>query len=435
MFNSNHKMSSALRWLPSVCLGIALSSGAVAQETSASKQPWMQGFPPDNEHIIRNTDSDFFTGEKLRWTVCNLGTLFPNKILHRGLNPAHHFEYNLDPSIAEISFTPLNSQQPMSWDEAFSANYTDGLIVLHQGKIVYERYAGCLNELGIHASMSVTKSLIGLLAETLIAEGLLDETALAAQIVPELTNSAFGNATVRHILNMTTSLKYSEDYSDPNADVWQYGAATSPLPMPADYQGPRSYFEYLQSVKKEGEHGQAFAYKTINTDALGWIISRSTGQSISDLLSERLWQPMGAEQSAIFTVDSIGTPFAGGGLSAGLRDLARIGQLMLNEGQFNGKQLIPAQAVRSISVGGDPQLFAKAGYSTLPNGSYKSMWWSYHNANGAYAARGIHGQTIYIDPSAKMVIVRFASHPQAANTHNDPTSLPAYQAVADYLSQ
>ena len=127
------------------------------------------------------------------------------------------------------------------------------------------------------------------------------------------------------------------------------------------------------------------------------------------------------------------TPFAGGGLSAGLRDLGRIGQLILNKGQLNGRQILPAQAIENIQLGGDKSVFAKANYTTLPDASYKSMWWVFHNDHGAFAARGVHGQTIYIDPTADMVIVRFASFPVASNAAIDPTSLPAYQAVADYL--
>lgn len=144
---------------------------------------------------------------------------------------------------------------------------------------------------------------------------------------------------------------------------------------------------------------------------------------------------MGAEQSAYYTIDSIGIHFAGGGLNAGLRDMAKIGQLMLSDGKINGKQLFPKKVVDNIRAGGDPDKFAKAGYETLPDASYKSFWWFYNNDAGAYAARGVHGQTIYVDPKANMVIVRFASHPKASNAVGDPTSLPAYQAVADYLIQ
>lgn len=328
----------------------------------------------------------------------------------------------------------MGGEQPMTWEESISANYTDGILIMHRGRIVYERYFGCLDRDGKHAAMSMTKSVTGLLAEILVTEGKLDENALVSSIIPELKNSAFGNATVAQVMEMTTALDYSEDYSDPNADIWVYNEAASPLPKPDDYVGPLGYYEFLQTVKPKGKHGEAFGYKTVNTDVLGWIISRTTGKSLTDLISERIWSRIGAEQDAYITIDSIGTPFAGGGLSAGLRDLGRLGQLMLNEGVINGERLFPAEAVQRIRQGADKEAFAKAGYKTLPGGSYRGMWWVFHNKNGAFAARGVHGQTIYIDPTAEMVIVRFASYPVAGNAVIDPTSLPAYQAVADYLS-
>ena len=132
-------------------------------------------------------------------------------------------------------------------------------------------------------------------------------------------------------------------------------------------------------------------------------------------------------------IDSLGTPFSAGGLNLSLRDAARFGQTLLQQGSWQGEQVIPAAAVQSISEGGDPAKFAGAGYSTLPGGSYRSQWWALHNENGAYSARGIHGQAIYIDPAAEMVIARFATFPISFNAAIDPTSLPAYQAVADYL--
>lgn len=421
-----------------ICASVLVCSASFVNAGAAEPEPadqWMTGFPPADHRIIRNSDRDFFAGEKLRWTVCHLRELFPTKKVHRGLGASAGFEYALDSAIDGVKFTPIGSQEAMTWGQALDVNHTDGLIVLHEGKVVYERYAGCLDEMSVHAAMSMTKSLTGLLAETLIVEGELDEFALAKDVIPELRGSAFGDATVRQIMNMTTGVQFSEDYSNPEADIWKYSAAASPMPRPGVYKGPRSYFEYLQTVQPNGDHGEAFTYRTINTDALGWIIARVSGKSVAELLSERIWQRMGAEQSGYFTIDSIGTPFAGGGLNAGLRDLARIGQMMLNEGRFNGQQVVPAEAVRRIRQGGDPELFAKAGYTTLPNGSYKSMWWVFHNENKAYAARGVHGQTIYVDPTAEMVIVRFASHPQAANSEIDPTSLPAYQALANYLSR
>lgn len=405
-----------------------------AQASNPKTMGWMRGFPPPPDKIIRYTaDNAFFTFPKLRWTVCHFQQLMPTVAVARGPQAMRPLPRDIDPAIDKITFTPTGSDQSMTWSQAFDANYSDGVMVLHHGNVVYERYDGCLDRNGVHGAMSVTKSLTGLLAATLVAEGKLDPNARVATIVPELADSAFGNATVREVMDMTTGLHYSEDYSDPDADVWRYGAAASHLPKPEGYTGPRSYFEFLETVKPEGKHGQAFAYKTINADALGWIIARTTGESVAALLSDRIWKHLGARREAFYTVDSIGTPFAGGGFNATLGDMARLGQLILDDGRLDGQQIIPAAAIAGIRKGGSPEKFAKAGYKDLKGWSYRDMFWITNNADGAFAARGVHGQTIYIDPKADMVIVRFASHPKAANAANDPTSLPAYQAVADYL--
>ncbi|MBR9911093.1 MAG: serine hydrolase [Gammaproteobacteria bacterium] len=412
----------------------ARESGVLsAEESDPRTLGWMQGFPPPADKLIMQPQSNYFSFPRIRWTVCHMRELFPTQQVSRGLGAPTPFAYAIDNKIDSVTFTPLGDNQTMTWAESLSTNYTDGMLILHRGKIVYETYSGCLQETGKHASMSMTKSLTGLLAEILVAEGQLDDNARVSAIIPELGNSGFGSATVRQVMDMTTALNYSENYSDPKADIWIYSAAASPLPKAKDYQGPDGYFEYLQTVKKKGRHGKAFGYRTINSDALGWIISRTTGKEMTDLLAEKIWMKMGAEQDAYLTVDGKGVPFAGGGLSAGLRDLGRIGQLMLNGGVLNGQRLFPESVVANIQQGGDKQAFAKAGYETLPGGSYRSMWWLLHNQHQAYAARGVYGQTIYVDPTAEMVIVRFASLPVATNSYNDPTSLPAYQAVAEYL--
>lgn len=404
-----------------------------AEATDPEALGWMQGFPPSPEKLIMQPESDFFSFPKLRWTVCHIRELMPTKRLRTGSESPLSLEYALDKNIDLVTFTTMSTKQTMTWKDSLGANYTDGILILHKGKMVYEHYSGCLDEGGKHAAMSMTKSMTGLLAEILVVEGALDDTVKVSSIIPELSDSAFGSATVRQVMDMTMALDYSENYSDPNADIWIYSKAANPLPKPKEYKGPNGYFEYLQTVRQKGIHGEAFGYRTINTDTLGWIISRVTGKDLTELLSERIWRKVGAEHDAYFTVDAKGTPFAGGGLSAGLRDLGRVGQLVLNRGSLNDQQLFPEEAVANIQAGGDKEVFAKAGYNTLEGGSYRSMWWVLHNEHEAFAARGVHGQTIYIDPTADMVIVRFASFPTAANAKIDPTSLPAYQAVAEYL--
>lgn len=414
--------------------GAAMAQDALnATDSNPVTLGWMQGFPPAADKTIRFTDPDYFAFPKLRWTVCHFRELMPSVAVPSNPGDVSVLPQALDPNLDNVTFTPLGSDTTMTWNEAFDANYTDGVLVMHKGRVVYERYDGCLDENTLHGAMSVTKSLTGLMAEVLVAEGQVDETALMADLIPELGDSAFGSATVQQVLEMTTALDYSEDYSDPNAEVWTYAEAGSPLPKPEGYTGPRSYFEYLQTVEQGGTHGEAFGYKTVNSDVAGWLIARTAGVSAAEYLSNRIWSKIGTEREAFYTVDSIGTPFAGGGFNATLRDMARLGQLVLQNGAWNGEQIIPAAAIERIRQGGDKEAFAKAGYDLLPGWSYRGMWWVSHNENGAFAARGVHGQTIYVDPAADMVIVRFASHPIAGNAASDPTSLPAYQAVADYL--
>jgi len=409
-----------------------------AQESDPSVMGWMQGFPPPEDKLITQPDSNYFSFPKLRWSVCHLREFLPTEVISRGTEAPVPLSYpspyefaDLAREIDELTFTPIDGAEEMTWEESLYANYTDGMLIMHQGKVVYERYFGCLEEDGKHAIMSMTKSITGLLGEILLADGVLDDKLLVRDVIPEIGDSAFANATVREVMDMTTGVQYSENYSDPNADIRLYSRAASPLPKPADYEGPDGYWEYLHQVQPEGSHGDEFHYKTINSDMLGWIISRMTGKAVTDLASERLWRPMGAEMDAYQTVDGKGVPFAGGGVTAGLRDLARLGTLMLNEGEISGQRLFPAEVAQKIAAGGDQSKFS--GFPTIPNGSYTSQWWVLHNDHGAYAARGVHGQTIYVDPTAEMVLVRVASYPRAQNGYIDPTSLPAYQAVAEYL--
>lgn len=403
-----------------------------ADQTDPVKLGWMVGSPPPPEKVIRWADGSFYTFPKFRWTFSNARQFGPTTNVSRGVGAVSPLPRAERTDLDAVSFTPLGKTDPITWGQAFNANFTDGIVVLHKGRIVYERYAGALKAEGQHMGQSVTKSFFGTIGAVLVAEGKLDENAKVAQYIPELKDSAFGDATVRQVLDMRTGLKYSENYADPKAEIWDHVRAGGVLPRPPGYQGPQSFYEFLQTVKKEGEHGGAFAYKTVNSDALGWLIRRATGKSVGENLSERIWSKLGMEQDAYISVDSVGNEFAGGGLNTGLRDLARFGEMMRNDGQANGQQVIPKAVVDDIRKGGDKAAFP-ASYVTLPGWSYRNMWWVSHNEHGAFAARGIHGQTLYIDPKAEMVIARYASFPMPANAFNDPTSLPAYHALAKHL--
>jgi len=394
---------------------------------------WMVGSPPPADKVIRFSDGSFFRFPRTRWSFSNMRQLVPTSVVSRGTSPVGMLPRAERADIDAVTFQPMGRSESLAWAESLPANYTDGILVLHRGRIVYERYFGALAADRQHIAFSVTKSFVATVAAMLVAEGALDEHATVARYLPELKSSGFGDATIRQLLDMTTGMDYSEDYVDEKSQVWDLARAGGFLPRPPGYLGPASFFEYLRTLGKAYPHGGRFSYKTVNTDTLGWVLRRVSGKSVSDLLRERLLSRLGVEQDAYFTVDPTGVENAGGGLNLTLRDMARFGEMMRLEGRSNGQQIVPKAVIDDIRRGGNRELFAGAGYKTLPGWSYRSMWWVSHDDHGAFSARGIHGQAIYIDPAAEMVIARFASHPLGANVNLDPASLPAYQAVARHL--
>ncbi|PAY06187.1 6-aminohexanoate hydrolase [Bradyrhizobium sp. UFLA03-84] len=404
---------------------------ATAAETDPQALGWMQGFPPPQDKAVTFQDGSFRSFPELRWAWSNIRQLVPTVNVWRGAGGASVLPRE-DHDIGASASVTMDGR-PQTFARMLEDSYADGVAVLHRGKLIYERYFGALKPHKPHIAMSVTKSFTGTLAGILIAEGKIDPQAPVTDYVPELKASAFGDARVQEAMDMTTGLKYTEVYTDKNSDVWGLRRANGMAPIPPGYDGATTIFDFLCAQQKQGEHGKAFAYKTVNSDVLAWIVRRASGMTLSDLLSDKIWAPMGAEEDAHYHVDRIGTESGGGGLSTTLRDLARFGETIRNHGRFNGRQIVPSSVVEDIARGGDPEKFKPAGYTTLPGASYRNQWWVTHNAHGAFMARGVHGQGIYIDPKAEMVIARYASHPMAGNAANDPVTLPAYMALAKDL--
>lgn len=409
-----------------------------AFQTDPNTMGWMQGFPPTKEKTLHASDGSFFDFPKIRYSVNHMQEFSPTRTVRSSQKNKYSVKTKLDKNIGSIEFLPWDSENPMTFEDSLAANYTDGIIIMRKGKIVYEKYFGGLDQDGKHAAMSVSKSFAGTIASILVAEGKLEPEKLVVEYIPELKDSGYKDTTVRQVMDMTTAIQYSEDYNNPNAEIWAYSAAGNVF-RPADYKGPENYYEYLATVKKiQGqEHGEAFGYRTINTELLGWICSRVEGKGLAELVSEKIWQPLGAHHDAYYQIDPSGIAFAGGGFNLNLRDMAMFGEMMRNKGKLNGKQIIPAAAVEDIEKGGSnpesKEAFSKSDYPRLKGWSYRNMWWITNNPHGAYMARGVHGQAIYIDPAAEMVIARFASTHYASNKYIDPLSLPAYEAVAEYF--
>jgi len=410
----------------------ALPSFPAAKDCDPAQLGWMQGSPPPVDKRIAFQDTTSYRFPQLRWSFAHQRQLVPTAVV------AHGQALPLPPStigLPDIHYTALGGQGGGNWADMMESTYTDALLVMHKGQVVFEHYRGVMSPAQPHIAMSVSKSFMGLMAATMVAQGQLDETQRVNHYLPELADSGFGDATLRQVMDMTTGIDYTENYADPAAEIWNHMRAGGVMPRPEGYGGPTHFYDYLPKVRKLGVHGEKFTYRTANTDVLGWIVARVSGMKIETFLSHLIWQPMGAEQDAHYSVDPIGTAFAGGGLNTTLRDLARFGELVRNHGRCGATQVLPEAAVRDTFNGADPARFAANGPPTLTGWSYRNMWWVSHNDHGAIMARGVHGQNIYIDPKAEMVIARYASHPIAANIGNDPCTLPAYHAMALALMQ
>lgn len=404
-----------------------------AHSSDPAVMGWMEGLPPPPDKRLAWSRADHMRFPTHRHAFSHMREFLPTTRVSRGSGPVWELPTALRDDLDAVRFQALDDGRELTWEAALSVNFTDAVMVLHRGTIVYERYLGVTRRDTPHIAFSVTKSFVGTLAEMLVAEGRLDPAAPVASLIPELVSSGFADATLGQVMDMTTAIDFSEEYTDPNSGIGAMSNALGLTPRAPGYAGPTDVYAFLPTIRKNGEHGARFTYRTCNTEVLGWIVARTEGKRIDRVLAERIWIPLGMEQDADFLIDSTTMPFAGGGLNPVLRDMARFGEAMRCDGAGNGGQVIAREVVETIKAGGSKTEFAPAGYQWLQGGSYKRQWWIMSGNHGAFSARGIHGQAIYVDPAAEMVIARFGSHPVAANVAIDPTSLPAYRALAEHL--
>jgi CubicO group peptidase (beta-lactamase class C family) len=285
---------------------VALATPLAQAQSAAPKLPdavasdpvtlgWMVGSPPPADKVVRFADGSAYRFPQTRWSFSNFRQLVPTKAVPRGSAPASVLPRAERDDIDAVTFTPLGASQPMTWAQSLAANYTDGIVVLHRGRIVYERYFGALGPRGEHLAMSVSKSFVGLLAAALVAEGRLDPQAPVSRYVPELAGSGFGDATVEQVADMTTALDFDEDYAAPGSRFLAYARAGGMFWRPPGDDSPATVAEFLRGVAKQGTHGEAFNYRSPNTDVLGWVLARVSGQSLDALLQDRLWSRLGVE--------------------------------------------------------------------------------------------------------------------------------------------
>ncbi len=403
-----------------------------AAETDPVVLGLMQEAPVPADRQVRWDDGSMWRFPQQRWAFSHMRELVPTVNIPRE-GTVSALPAALRDDLDDVRLTTLDGQA-MSWRESLAATYTDAILMMKDGVVVYERHFGATTPAMQHILFSVTKSFVGTIAEMLIEEGQIKPDARAAEYVAELAGSGLGDATIREILDMRTGLAFSEDYVPGQTgltDVQRMSISTGWVPRLADYEGPDGNFAFTASLGKNAPHGGDFVYRTPNTSALQWIIERVAGASLAEQIHARFWALMGMERDAALAVDRMGTAFGGGGLMANVRDIARVGEMMRLGGHWNGKQIVPAAVVERLFAGGDPAAFVACQYTGNLDGNYGSQWW--HRAGGQLMAMGVHGQGIYVDRAAGVVIARLGSHPVASNRGNAAVTMPAYDAIVAAL--
>lgn len=311
--------------------------------------------------------------------------------------------------------------------EVLDATATRGLVVLRGGRIVAERYLNGYDGASPHILFSVSKSLTGALTGILVDQGRLDPDSPVVRYIPEVSNSAYGDCTVRHVLDMTVSSSFSEAYLDKSGEFARYRRAMLWNPVEPG-EDPGTLHDFLASLRPAPEtHGRVFRYLSPNSDLLGWLVERASGQAFANLFSDLIWKPMGAEAGAYVTVDAIGSPRTAGGICALLRDLARFGDMM----RLGGNGIIPSGWVEDIRSGGDSEPWKKGEfYHLFPTGRYRSQWYQTGSPSGVFCAIGIHGQWLWVDPQREVVIANVSAQKDPVDEDIDLTLIRAFEAIA-----
>ena len=353
--------------------------------------------------------------DHLRWAFQHMDEVMPSQVIAAGPGAPHPLPEDPHP-IGGVELVRFDGSAG-TLDEVLVQTHTDAFLVLHEGRVVEERYLGGMTASTRHLVMSVSKSIVGCVAGTLVDAGALDPEAEVTRYVPEVAGSGYDGATVRNVLDMRTGVAFREAYTDPEAEVRVMERSMGWRPLePGD---PVGAYAYLASLGRGGPHDGRFTYRSADTDLLGWVCERAAGAPMAELISERIWAPMGAELDAAVTVDWVGNAIHDGGVSASARDLARFGQMLLDDGVVDGRQVVPAAWIEQSYHPGSAvrSAFAASPDETvLPGGWYRNQFWFIPGLTGDnLVCLGIHGQMIHVSRSTRTVAVKLSSWPDAQN--------------------
>ncbi|HEX4301443.1 MAG TPA: serine hydrolase domain-containing protein [Rhizomicrobium sp.] len=368
---------------------------------------------PANRWTTR--DSRLFTGAAQVENFRSMSTIYPVRVIRRAPKPA-----------------PLATGKPMALPESFAVQdrtvetarflaevETTGLLVLKDGRLIYENYWLGNDATTQTISWSVVKSFVSALMGIAIHEGAIRSLEdPVTRYVPGLAGSGYDGVRIKDVLQMSSGMRWNEDYSDRESDINVFGRV---------FRRGESLDAFAARCVRGREPGTYNLYNSTDTHVIGMVLRHATGRSLAEYLKEKLWDPIGAEADAFWIVDDKGAEMAGGGLNAVLRDYARLGLLYQNGGARDGVQIVPEAWVRASVTPDAPHLMPGPRPSALLPSGYGYQWWV-PDDSGVFAAIGIYNQYVYVDPKARVVIAKSS----AFRGYAASTAPEAYKSVEHF---
>jgi CubicO group peptidase (beta-lactamase class C family) len=381
------------------------------------------------------TLANWRTAQFLRWSFQHAREVVPTARVSRATGAVAELAEDLGLLAGVV--VPGADGSSTTVGAVIGTTYTDGFLVMHDGRVIAEEYPAGMASDALHLLMSVTKSLVGSVAGVLVDQGVLDPAAPLTTYVPALAVSGYVGATVRHVLDMRSGITFSEDYLNPAAEIHRLEQCIGWSPR-QDPSLPASMYDFLLTLQQGSPHGGPFAYRSCETDVLGWVCEQATGVRMPELMSDLLWSRLGVEHDADISIDSAGAAVHSGGLSTTMRDLARFGQMLLDEGRsMTGEAVLPASWMRD-SFAGDPdsrQAFASSPTDTgMPGGMYRNQLWLPYADRDILLCLGIHGQLVYVNQAARLVGVKLSSWPVPQDPAMLSATLRAFDAAAAHVT-
>ncbi|MFT6676896.1 MAG: CubicO group peptidase (beta-lactamase class C family) [Sulfitobacter sp.] len=351
--------------------------------------------------------NSLFSAEKIVHNFSHMDAAFLTTPVPRGDGPTVDLPYGPETTL------------PAAVDQWIKDRSVTSLVVLNNGKIVYENYFQGTAPEDRRISWSVAKSYLSALVGILLAEGKIASLEdPVTTYAPLLTGSAYDGATLRNVLQMSSGVTFDEDYLDQNSDINRMGRVLALGGKMDDFTaGLKDRF---------AAPGSQWQYVSIDTHVIGMVVRGATGRPVADLLSEKIIQPLGLEQSPYYLTDGVGTAFVLGGLNITTRDYARFAQMFAQNGQWQGQQIVPADWIAASTLPSAPTAAGKIGYGY--------QWWVPQGSPaGTYMARGVYGQYLYIDTARNVVIATTAADRKFRDNGVSRQNVDIFRLIAESL--